>query len=156
MIACMSARFRLVAMASLCLGLGLAACNGAIVDEPPDLIENMKNMQYFTHKLALSVDARNQSLADFYAHELEESIEAAETIPSYHDQPIGELVSGMLVPAFESLEEAIKTGDWMQADARLDQMITHCNACHTTTGHEKIRIKRVESNPFMQSFEPDH
>lgn len=144
----------LLALASL--SLGLAGCDRTVTDEPADLIDNMRNMQYFTHKLALSVHVRNQTLADFYAHELEEIIEVAETIPSYHEQAIGELVSGMLAPAFESLEEAIKAGDWAQADARLDQMITNCNACHTTTGHEAIRIKRVESNPFMQSFEPDH
>lgn len=134
--------------------LVLAGCDGPDTDEPHDLIDNMMRMQYFTHKLTLSVDARNDKLADFYAHELEEIIEVAETIPTYHDHAIGELVSGMLVPAFEALEDAIEAGDWMQADARLDQMITNCNACHTSTGFDAIHIKRVESNPYLQSFEP--
>lgn len=146
-------KFVLLHLAALAC-LVLAGCDGPDADEPPDLIDNMMRMQYFTHKLTLSVDARNHKLADFYAHELEEIIEVAETIPTYHDHAIGDLVSGMLVPAFEALEDAIEAGDWMQADARLDQMITNCNACHTSTGFEAIRIKRVESNPYLQSFEP--
>ncbi len=140
---------------ALGLGLILPSAQAADAETPPDLIENMMQMQYFVHKLSLSIDARNDKLSDFYAHEVEETIEAAETIPSYHDKPIGDLVTGMLVPAFERLEQAIETGDWKQSDTRLDDLIEACNACHTATGYEAIRIRRVENNPFMQSFQPE-
>lgn len=123
-------------------------------DEEPALVENMGAMQYFLHKLSLSVAARNAELADFYAHELEETIEEAEEIKEYKGKRIGQMVGSMLVPPFEALEDAIDSGDWAEVDARLSSVIESCNLCHQQSGFGYIRIAPTTQNPFMQSFDP--
>ena len=123
-------------------------------DKEPALVDNMGAMQYFLHKLSLSIAARNDELADFYAHELEETIEEAEEIKDYKGKPISQLVKGMLVPPFEALEDAIDDGDWTTADTRLSEVINACNACHQATGFGFLRIAPATQNPFMQSFDP--
>lgn len=125
-------------------------------DEGVDLIDNMRALQYFMHKAALSVDRRNKPLADFYAHELEETLEQSMGIEKYHDQPIGALTKGMLWPAFERFEQVLDAPqvDWKQVSRQVDEMIGACNACHQATGYGFIVLERSRKNPYMQSFEP--
>lgn len=123
--------------------------------DEPDIIETMGKMQRFMHKLGLSVAAKHPELVDFYAHELEESIEAAESIDQYHDIPVGELVEAMLVPAFEAFEQAVEAKDHAQVGERYAGLIKACNACHQATGFDFIKISPNDSNPYMQSFEPN-
>lgn len=127
----------------------------AQAEDEPDMIGTMGAMQTFMHKLGLSVAARNHELVDFYAHELEESIEAAESIERYHDIRVGELTEAMLVPAFEAFEQAVESKDHEIAGQRYESLIEACNACHQATGYGFIRIKSTDANPYMQSFEPD-
>ncbi|AKS40425.1 hypothetical protein [Wenzhouxiangella marina] len=117
----------------------------------PGLIRNMMDMQYFSHKLGLAIDAGHIELADFYAHEIEETLEQAASIESYKGQPVGQLVEGMLEPAFERLEDALDEAP-DQASARFDALIQACNACHQATGFGLIRLQRRHDNPFMQDF----
>lgn len=139
---------------AFCLAFGLALANGpAQAEDEPDMIGTMGSMQLFLHKLSLSVAADNRELIDFYAHELEETIEAAESIEEYHDIPVGRLTEAMLVPAFEAFEEAVDE-DAAKLDRQLGDVIQACNACHQATGYEFIHIQRNESNPYMQRFEP--
>jgi hypothetical protein len=52
--------------------------------DPPGLAVLMERMQTYTHKVQLSIEARNAPLADFYLHELEETSEfVAENIAHY-------------------------------------------------------------------------
>jgi cytochrome c553 len=137
------------------LGLTLLLAASASAESEPGLAENMRAMQYYSHKLSLSIDARNQPLADFYAHELEETIEDAEKIESYKDQPIGRLTQAMLVPGFEALEDALEGDDWTKTDERFNALIHACNACHQATGFGFIQIRRSSQNPYLQSFGKD-
>lgn len=138
-----------------CFSFMLALLSAAVAaEEKPDMIATMGNMQLFLHKLSLSVDAGNAELAGFYAHELEEAIEAAESIDTYHDIPVGELTGSMLVPSFEAFEAALDEGDAERIESRMGQLIDGCNACHQATGYDFIHIRASASNPYMQSFEP--
>ncbi|NEZ04346.1 hypothetical protein G4Y73_09335 [Wenzhouxiangella sp. XN201] len=123
--------------------------------DEPDMIGTMGDMQRFMHKLGLSVAAKNPELVDFYAHELEESIEAAESIDQYHDIRVGELTKAMLAPAFEAFEQAVEAREHERVGERYDGLIEACNACHQATGYDFIQIRSNDSNPYMQSFEPD-
>ena len=125
-------------------------------DEDHDLIGNMGAMQYFSHKLDLSIHHRNRELADFYAHEIEETLEETTEIDEYHGKPIGELAETMLTPAFERFERALDddNGDWKTIDNRFGELIDACNACHQATGYGYIDIQRTDANPYMQSFSP--
>ena len=68
-----------------------------------DLITQMARLQYFTHKLSLSVDANNLPLAQFYGHELEEVIHQVSLVESYKDYPVGEMAKTTLYPQFLKL-----------------------------------------------------
>ncbi len=137
----------------------LAACLAlssslALADEQPSMISTMGDMQLFLHKLYLSVQAGNHELAGFYAHELEEAIEDAQDIDEYDDIKVGELTTAMLVPAFEALEGALDEQDASAIEARMEGVISSCNACHQATGYGFIHIQPGAGNPYFQSFEP--
>ncbi|HUG97760.1 MAG TPA: hypothetical protein VMQ83_01120 [Gammaproteobacteria bacterium] len=119
----------------------------------PGLAVLMERMQTYTHKLQLSIDARNAPLAHFYLHELEETSEfVADTIEHYDDYPVGALVREMLLPRIEQLEDVTDAVDWPAGDSGLTDLIGACNACHVATGHGHIRITPADSNPFAQDF----
>jgi len=125
-------------------------------DEDHNLIGLMGQMQYFSHKLDLSIRHGNRKLVDFYVHEIEETIEATTEIEAYHDKPVGELTEAMLTPAFERLEQALgdEDGGWEKIDGRFGELVDACNACHMATEYGYIKIRRTDANPYMQSFEP--
>lgn len=128
----------------------------AHADGEVDLIDNMRALQYHAHKAALAIDKRNLRLAHFYEHELEEALEETAGIEAYHDQPIGKLTQGMLLPVFERFAEALDADkpDWRRISSSYDDLVDACNACHQATGYGFIRLQRTQTNPFMQSFEP--
>ncbi len=119
----------------------------------PDLLGLMSRMQTFTHKLQLSLEARNAPLADFYIHEIEASAETTiESVSEYGGHPIGQLVRDMLLPAIERLEDPLEARDWAATDAPFSDLLKTCNACHKVTGHAYIHIAPASGNPFAQDF----
>jgi hypothetical protein len=119
------------------------------------LAARMHTLQTHAHKLQLSVAARNGELAYFYLHELEEAAEGIiEEVAEYDGYPIAALTREMLLPTVESLEQAVKAGDWADTDARFAKLLKSCNACHLVAGHGFIRIVPAEGNPFAQDFSP--
>jgi len=132
---------------ALSMGTSSAQASGV------DLVGTMGSLQYFAHKTHLSLNAKNQELANFYAHEIEEQLEALEGIKQYHGQPIGELSKSMLVPSFEAFEASLKKGEWRAAQKNFKVMINTCNACHQATQHGFIKIELSDKNPYMQAFE---
>lgn len=124
----------------------------AFADEA--LVENMGHLQTFAHKAALAIDYRNTPLLEFYVHEWEEYLEETASIESYDGYPVGKLVESLLMPAFNQLEAAIKSGKRKVISENYDRLIDSCNACHHATQHGFITIVRSTDNPFMQSFAP--
>ncbi len=117
------------------------------------LAQEMSHLQGFMHKTGLSLRAGNMEAADFYVHEIEETLDVVMTVEEYDGYPIGELVKTMLVPSFESFEDALRSGDSTASLEAYLTVIETCNACHTVTAHGFIKIEdRSHTNPFMQSF----
>lgn len=115
----------------------------------------MHILQTHAHKLQLSVEARNGELAYFYLHELEETAaEIIAEVAEYDGYPIAALTREMLLPAVESLEEAVKARQWADSDARFTKLLKSCNGCHVVAGHGFIRIVPASGNPFAQDFAP--
>lgn len=114
----------------------------------------MLNMQTYSHKLALSIEAENFELAHHYEHELEENIEhVIENIEFYHEHKVSELTKTILVPAYENLAKAVDSKDFAIMKTSFKSMIQSCNACHVATDKTHIRIMEwPTSNPFMQEF----
>lgn len=123
----------------------------------PGLALQMHFIQQWTHKLGLSVEAQNTELVDFYHHELEEGIEELmETIKEYDGFPIADLAGSFMIPAIESFEDAMDTGDWELIRDRYRVMIQACNSCHVATDHGFIKITDgFGNNPFNQDFSRD-
>lgn len=126
----------------------------ALSDEDgPDLIGLMGSLQLFMHKAGLSIQFSNYELADFYAHEIEETLEAVGEVEEYDGFAIGQLSDAMLEPMVEKFGEAL---DSKSKDAALEayaNVINSCNACHQVTDHSFIKIEdRSDLNIYMQNF----
>jgi hypothetical protein len=139
----------------LCLAALLATSSVQAGDKEVSLISLMGHFQYFMHKTALSLDARNMDLVKFYAHEIEENLEIAEEYGKYKDFHIGTMVKQTLTPEFEKFEEFVDNKDLDKANAQFDKMVDSCNRCHQSSQNGFLVIKRVNSNPYMQSFKPE-
>lgn len=123
--------------------------------EEPELAQYMMRLQHWSHKATLALEARNAELAEFYLHEMEETIETIQAeAPTYEDQPVGDLTEDMLVPAVESLDGALEDRRWSAVDTRVQEVAHACNQCHATTGYDFIQINlRDVPNPYAQSFD---
>jgi len=126
--------------------------NTVYADDDVELVQLMSSLQYFSHKLGLSIDSSNKELASFYAHEVEEVLEEAEKVMAYDGFPVGKMVESTVKPAFEKLEDAVKAANWKQADKAFDDLVSSCNSCHQATAHGYIKLERRRDNPYMQSF----
>jgi hypothetical protein len=141
---------------TLVAGLLAGTLPVAAGDEGHDLglVTWMGRMQYYVHKLGLSLDAGNRALVGYYVHEVEEVIEEIEKIEDDDGVAVGSLVKKILVPAFEALEGAFDSGDRGRLDAGYDRLIGACNQCHESANRFYLVIERRHDNPYMQRFEP--
>ncbi|WP_058555133.1 hypothetical protein [Thiohalocapsa sp. ML1] len=114
----------------------------------------MHNMQYYTHKLGLAIDAHNAALEAFYIHEVEAVIEAVGEIEDYEGIPIADNLKKTLLPNFQTLEAAIDKGEREAVDAAYKELLVGCNACHAASEHGYIHIRRSYDNPYPQDFSP--
>jgi hypothetical protein len=126
---------------------------GAEGGRPPELATFMGQLQHHTHKLGLSIEARNPPLADFYLHELVEVAEQVEAeVPEHDGLLVPELVEQMLDPALARLGRSLESGDWAGAHAAFGVLVEACNQCHGVMGHAYLRVSGSTTNPFNQSF----
>ncbi|EGV17383.1 hypothetical protein [Thiocapsa marina] len=125
-------------------------------DEEHDLglVTWMGRLQYYAHKLGLSVDAGNKRLIAYYIHEVEEVIEKIEDIDEADGVPIGNLVKEILVPSFETLEASFESGDEALVDADYNRLLGACNQCHEKAKRPYLIVERRHDNPYMQRFKP--
>ena len=125
-------------------------------DDHEGLAPHMDYLRRVTHKLGLSIDARNKDLAEFYAGEIGESVSFfQEEYPEYDGYPVGALSQELLTPRLAPVTKAIAAGDWAAASSSYDTLMSDgCNACHAATQHAFIKIERNKSNPFNQTFTP--
>ncbi len=122
-----------------------------------ELALHMTRLQRWTHKTALALDARNPALADFYLHEMEESIETIQAeAPTYEGHAIADLTESMLVPSVEALDAALDDRDWDAVDDRIGALARSCNQCHTATDHGFVNVDLEDvPNPYPQDFSPN-
>ncbi len=134
----------------------LTSCGQSTVAEEEEypLAEKMSYYQRYAQKLGLAGEQQNWELADFYLHELHEiSEELIEEQVKYEEYEIGNLVKKMLEPAIEGAEKAIENKDSVLFKTNYKMLINNCNACHTATKHEFIKVTIPKSNPYNQNFE---
>ncbi len=122
--------------------------------DTPELADAMGQLQYYTHKYALALEAENHELATFYFHEVRASADGIkENIPGYEGYDIARFMKLFLDPTIEPVETALANRNWEEARKRTIQMIDACNACHNATSHGFVKITPgFEDNPYNQDF----
>lgn len=152
------------------LTLGLFSCNQQMdntadlqkrIDSLESKLENtykphfgdfMSSIQAHHTKLWFAGQNENWDLADFEIHELEEAIE---DIQKFHaGRKEAELI-GMILPALDSVEVAVKKKDLVLFKKNYNLLTNTCNTCHKQTDHGFVVIKLPESLPYTnQDFAP--
>jgi len=159
--------FVVFAIPLLLLGGAVGGCTHGETDavaetvdasEHAELALHMSRLQRWTHKTTLAMDAQNATLAGFYLHEMEESIETIQDeAPTYEGHAVAELTEKMLVPSVETLEGALDNRDWTAVDGALSDLERACNQCHTATKHGFVKVDLEDvPNPYAQDFSPDN
>jgi len=125
-----------------------------VKEDMPELADAMGQLQYYTHKYALAVDAENYELATFYLHEVEASASGIEeNIPSYEGYDIARFMELFLDPTIEPIEQALANKNWEQVRKNTISMINSCNSCHNATSHGFVKVAPgFDNNPFNQDF----
>lgn len=165
---CASALF--VSGLIIAIGWLLYTPSKVVGQEPPtaneeefvELAPYMGQLQTLTHKLGLSIENSNHTLAEFYLYESLEALEELKMdVPEYRGLAIALLVDQMSTPAYKVLGTAIKedkaekTLTNKRSAVAYKTLIQTCNQCHVATKHEFIRISFEETaNPFLQDFKP--
>lgn len=145
----------LVAIGAAACATGTESSGADQASEEPELARYMANLQRWTHKTALALEARNAEVGHFYLHEMEETVATVqEEAPTYEGHPVGELTEKLLVPAVAALDSALETGEWPVVDRRVEALQQACNECHRATGFGFVRIDlRNLPNPYAQRFD---
>lgn len=125
-------------------------------EEEVELALYMGRMQRYAQKLGLAIEHKNQPLAAFYHHELEENLdEIIEKVAQYDGMPIAAPAKSMTLPHVSLLEAAIEKGDWEQIAVHYRNVVNSCNMCHQQTKHGFIKITAdTNAGPFNQDFRP--
>lgn len=122
-------------------------------DQIIPLIYHMSFMSRYTQKLYFAGEAENWELADLYSHEIEEiGQNLAEKGYVYHDIDVGELVTQMMLPQIEKLEDAIDAQDPRLFAENYRILIDSCNSCHVASDYSIIKVDIPEDNPYAQDF----
>lgn len=114
-----------------------------------ELVESMGHMQRYMNKLWFAGKATNWELADFYTHELEETMEVlihGEIEEDGHN--ISVLIETMAIPSLESLEDVLKNKDSGSFEGEYLGLVNACNSCHQVTEHAFLKIQEPSSPAF--------
>lgn len=119
-----------------------------------ELATYMDRLQRFSQKLGYAVEGRNAPLADFYLHEIEETLdEIAAFVPEHDGFDIPDLLEVFARPEADRLETAVAEQDWDAAWRGYELLIHSCNTCHAATDHDFIIITPATGDPpFNQLF----
>ncbi len=144
----------IVFVVAVVLAAGLVPLMPATANSGESLTPYMSQFQRYSHKLGLSIDAKNKELSGFYLLKIKETMGEVETrFPTWEKLQVGALVKAMLGATSGQVEGAVAKGDWAAASTAYDAMLANgCNGCHVATQRTYIKIIRTKSNPFSQTF----
>lgn len=119
------------------------------------LANRMSSLQLYTEKLALSGQAENWAMADYYTAKVREELVAIERMDAvFGEQTINTFLRGTSLKVLEDLEK--NAGGPLEGfNTGYKRFIRSCNACHESTGVGYLRIKVPKGDPFVgQYFKP--
>ena len=140
-----------------CCFLTLTLAFGLFLSTPEEggrLAPTMARMHTYSAKLGYAVEARNQRLAAFYLHELEELVEEViDTVPEHDGHAVAGLARSIALPAVARLEAAVDRGAWRSASESYRGLIASCNTCHLACAKGFVQIEPASgAPPFNQRF----
>jgi hypothetical protein len=139
----------------LSLWWGGASVRETHADEEKELMPYMQMLQHLTHKLGLSIQAKNQPAASFYITEIDEIVAIVrDEFPTHDNLQIATLANAMLVPSIDPVKKALGGKNWVVTTAAYNKLVDSCNGCHSATNHGYLKITAPTGNPFNQTFSP--
>lgn len=113
---------------------------------PPELGQQMLELQIRHARLWQAGEAGNWMLTQFQLAELRESIKGVIELNGDHAalQPerLAEVMPAMLDPSLKQLQQAVDAQDRSKFDAGYDALSKGCTACHEASGHGFLVIQR--------------
>lgn len=111
----------------------------------PGFGEFMSSIQTHHSKLWFAGQNENWRLADFEVHEI---MEAIEDIQKFQTERKESQIIGMIHPALDSLNNAIKQQNPSLFKSSYTLLTNTCNDCHRTADFEFNVVKIPDSQPF--------
>lgn len=111
----------------------------------PGFGEFMSGIQTHHSKLWFAGQNQNWKLADFEIHEI---MEAIEDIQKYETDRKESQLIGMINPAIESINQAIKQKNPALFKSSFTYLTNTCNSCHRAANFEFNVVKIPDSQPF--------
>jgi len=115
----------------------------------PGLGEFMSCIQVHHAKLWFAGKEGNWKLADFEINEIKEAVD---DIQKYEQDRTETQQIPMLLPAIETVNNAIKERDETKFRSSFSLLTTTCNNCHHNTAHEFNVITIPETPPFSNQI----
>ncbi|WP_338764324.1 hypothetical protein WAF17_21480 [Bernardetia sp. ABR2-2B] len=124
--------------------------NSKTKEEHYELALAMARMQTYMQKLHFAGQNENWKLAEFYTHELEETMEdIIDHNVVDEGQEISSLVKKMTFPNIEKLEKNIVSEDKASFVEGYQLLLRSCNNCHVVSKHEFIKITTPQNEGFI-------
>ena len=119
-------------------------------EEHYELAIVMARMQTYMQKLHFAGQNQNWKLAQFYTHELEETMEDIIDHKVTDDgKDISNLVKTMAFPNIEKLEKTIESQDKTSFVEGYQLLLRSCNNCHVSSNHKFIKITTPKNEDFI-------
>ena len=117
--------------------------------QPPELGQQMLELQIRHARLWFAGDAKNWTLAAFQLAELREALAGVVEKNPDHDtmQParLADVLPAMMDPGVKALQLAIDAKDQKKFAIAYDQLTNGCNACHTAASFDFNRFGRPKT-----------
>jgi cytochrome c553 len=124
----------------------LKAAPVAAAPAPPELGQQMLELQIRHARLWQAGEAQNWLLTQFQLAELRESFEGVVETNGDHaalqPQRLAVVLPAMTDPALTQMQEAIDARDKQKFEAAYDALSTACTACHAAADHAFLVIQR--------------
>ncbi|WP_375560503.1 hypothetical protein ACE193_22875 [Bernardetia sp. OM2101] len=119
-------------------------------EEHYELALAMARMQTYMQKLHFAGQNENWKLAQFYTHELEETMEdIIDHNVVDEGTEISNLVKTMAFPNIEKLEKTIESKEKISFVEGYQLLLRSCNNCHITSKHEFIKVTTPQNEDFI-------
>lgn len=122
---------------------------------PPELGQQMLELQIRHDRLWWAGQAGNWNLAYYMASELGEALRSIEQTNGdaieLQPEKLSEVMPAIMDPAIRGVQKALEKQDAAAFSAAFDQLSASCNACHASVGVDFLHIQRPQT-PLLDNL----